>query len=114
MEGIAEPSGEAGPTGRVRVVESLAERTTVEVSAERAGWLILTDNFYPGWRAEVNGRGSAILRANFLFRAVRIPEGESRVVFRYRPASLLIGAALSLAALAAGVAWTWMPRGMRA
>ena len=59
--------------------------------------------FYPGWEAEVDGRASAILPANLLFRAVRIPDGAREVLFRYRPASWrtgLLGAAASALALA--------------
>jgi hypothetical protein len=111
LKGISAPAGEPGEAGRVRILESIPERIVLEVSAKRAGWLVLTDNYYPGWVAQRNGVRMPILRANFLFRAVRVPEGESRVVFSYQPSSLPIGAAGSLAALVAGVGWAWRPRG---
>jgi uncharacterized membrane protein YfhO len=44
----------------------------------------------------VNGEETAVLRANYLFRAVKVPAGESEVEFRYRPASFQAGAAISL------------------
>jgi uncharacterized membrane protein YfhO len=86
------------------------ERFVVQLSATRPGWLIVTDNFYPGWMAERDGTSVPIRRGNFLFRAVEVPAGESRVVLRYRPISFLLGAAGSLMALGVGLGWAWAPR----
>jgi membrane protein YfhO len=110
LAGISRPEGEAGETGRVRILESRAEEIEVEVSAHRPGWLVLTDNDYPGWIARVDGKSVPIQRGNFLFRAVRVPAGDLRVVFRYRPLALTLGGAVSLAALVLSIAWGWAPR----
>ena len=94
----------------MRIVEDLPEKIVLEVSSGHPGWLVLTDNIYPGWSAELEGRRAEILRANHLFRAVKVPAGDSRVVFRYRPLSLWMGAAGSLVSLAAGIAWVLRSR----
>lgn len=111
LAGITEAAGERGGEGRVRFVEDLPEEIVLEVSSGRPGWLVLTDNCYPGWVAEREGRRAEIFRANYLFRAVKVPAGESRVVFRYRPLSIRSGAAGSLVSLAAGIAWALRSRG---
>jgi vacuolar-type H+-ATPase catalytic subunit A/Vma1 len=54
---------------------------------------------YPGWKASVDGDAQPIQRANYLFRAVRVPAGRHTVRFRYQPTSFRAGAAISLAAL---------------
>lgn len=54
------------------------------VKSSTEGLLFLSDNYYPGWKAFVNGQEVEILRANYTFRAVKIPKGESTVEFRYR------------------------------
>ncbi|HEV8336991.1 MAG TPA: hypothetical protein VGR67_11275 [Candidatus Polarisedimenticolia bacterium] len=110
VEGIRSARGDPGAAGSARVVVDAPERLVVEVSAARPGWLIVTDNFYPGWIAQRDGTSLPIRRGNFLFRAVEVPAGESRIVLRYRPRSFLLGAAGSLIALGAGLGWAWAPR----
>jgi uncharacterized membrane protein YfhO len=60
---------------------------------------LLTDTFYPGWRASVDGRSAEILRADLTFRAVHIEPGTHRVEFHYRPAWLRWGTWISGVAL---------------
>lgn len=75
------------------------ERVEIAVEAPAPGVLVLTDTYYPGWHARVNGANRQILRANGLFRAVAVPAGRHEVVFEYRPESLRLGAAVSMLSL---------------
>jgi hypothetical protein len=74
-----------------------------------AGWLVLTDVWFPGWKCTVNGQPTEIHRADFLFRAVAVPSGPCEIVFTFEPESyrrgreLSLGAAALLLVLAAGV-----------
>ncbi len=98
--------GTAGATGEVTFEEDGSERVRLRVRASAPGFLVLTDQDYPGWTATVNGRSTPVLRANYAFRAVVVPAGESSVEFTYRPGSLRAGAALSLlTAVALVVLW---------
>jgi uncharacterized membrane protein YfhO len=65
---------------------------------------MLTDSWYPGWVAFVDGKETPIHRADYIFRAVPLTPGEHSVVFEYRPMSLLWGAIISgLSVIACGV-----------
>jgi hypothetical protein len=75
-------------------------RIVVDVGDGPAGWIVLTDIWYPGWICEVDGQPAAIRRANYLFRAVQVPERAKEVVFRFEPATLRRGRAISLGTLA--------------
>jgi hypothetical protein len=63
--------------------------------------LVLSDSYYPGWTATLDGQLAEILAADGLVRAVAIPAGRHRVVFRYDPRSFRWGFALSLTTLLA-------------
>ena len=74
-------------------------RVEVDVAARTPAVLVLSDHWYPGWEATVNGAPTPILRAYHALRAVQVPAGKSLVRFDYRPRSFRIG--LTLAAVAA-------------
>ncbi len=102
---IAPPSGSlpllgegASPqpsAGSVSFVRYEPERVALEVSAPVDGWLVLSDAWYPGWQARIDGEPAGIERADILFRAVAVPAGEHRVEFLYWPASFRLGCWLS-------------------
>lgn len=76
---------------------------TVQVRADLSapGFLVLTDSYYPGWHAFVDGVEKPILMASGLFRAVELEPGSHVVKFVYQPSSLVLGLWISLASLAA-------------
>jgi len=77
------------------IVHYGARKVELKVQTSRPGLAILTDVYYPGWQAEVNGQPAKIYRANGLLRGVWLPEGEHQVVFSYWPPSFQIGFALA-------------------
>ena len=91
-------------------------RVDIEVQAAAPALLVLSDLFYPGWQATVDGRPAEILEANYAMRAVAIPEGAHEVRFLYRPASFRAGVAVSAAgclAVALLISWRLWPRRRR-
>ena len=83
-------------------IESLTDSgntVTIRASLPQAGWLILSDTFYPGWQAAVDGLPTEIQVANTAFRAVQVPPGAHTIEFRYEPRSVSIGLLVSLVCL---------------
>jgi hypothetical protein len=100
-------SGDDTDTDRARIAVYSAERVVVEVNTESEGYLVLTDAHYPGWQATLDGHEVSILRADVLFRAVRVPAGSHTVEFSYRPRTFQAGAAISLVTLFGMVISGW-------
>lgn len=76
----------------VRTVSWASAKIILDVTSADSAYLVLTDNYYPGWIAEVNGSAVEIMRANHTFRAIPIGPGIHRVVFRFRSNGLRLGA----------------------
>jgi len=93
--GLAE--GSRSQHRAAKIVSYAPERVEIEAESEEAGVLVLSDSYYPGWLAQVDGAPAEILRANGLYRAVVIPAGRHQVVFEYRPSSFRHGVWLSAA-----------------
>lgn len=72
----------------------------LQAQADAAGYVVLSEVWYPGWRATVNGQPAPVLRANYALRAVPVPAGESSVHLWFAPAPWRWG----WIAFAAGVA----------
>jgi hypothetical protein len=85
----------------VQITSYTPERVDIRARLDAPGYLILTDAAYPGWRAWVDGEEVEILTADLLFRAVRLDAGSHTVTFAFRPRSVSVGGAVSLASAAA-------------
>lgn len=80
--------------GSAEIVEYDANSVVIKASTDKGGILVLTDTFYPGWKAYVDGEPAEIYRVNGLVRGVFLRDGDHTVEFRYLPASFLAGVAL--------------------
>lgn len=88
------------PPSRAEVVTYASDRVVVETESGGSAFLVLTDSYYPGWRAYVDGREEKIYRADYLFRAVYLPGGRHRVEFLFQPLSMGLGALITLGTVA--------------
>lgn len=73
-----------------------AEKSNIVVHTDKDGLLFVSDSWYPGWKAKIDGMDTQIIRANYAFRAVPLIAGDHEVEFFYDPESLRLGSYLSL------------------
>lgn len=86
------------------------ESVKVQTVSQEESLLVLSDAFYPGWLAAIDGQAAPIHATNVLFRGVRVPAGEHIVTFDYAPQSWrvglwLTGAGIVLIVLLGVAAW---------
>lgn len=107
---------QAAQTGLdVEVREDSPNRVEINASSDRDGLLVLTDSYFHGWKASINGMPSPILRVNGILRGVLIKKGRSVVVFDYFPVSFKAGllvSAISALACVALIFTSCLRRGM--
>jgi hypothetical protein len=90
------------PSGSVSVdvVELSPERLQVSVGPHGEGILVLSEIYDKGWRVRVDGRRAPLLRVDGILRGVRLPAGgTTKIELEYAPASLRIGASVSVTLL---------------
>jgi hypothetical protein len=102
--------GKANPGGSVRILSHSADEIALSVDGLAENVLVLSEIFYPGWRAYVDDRPEEIARVNAIFRGIEVPAGKHHVLFRYEPQSLYFGActsALTVVAIGATAGLRW-------
>lgn len=94
----------------VQITRYEPEWVELQVELDTPGYLVLTDTYYPGWTADVDGHPVPIQRANLYFRALALEPGSHRVTFHFEPHQVRLGLGVSLASwlawsLASVLAW---------
>jgi len=98
-EGAAgEKSSHGAHAVEVKILKYSPNRVEIETIGNDKGFLVLSDNYYPGWQALVNGKKTDVLRVYYNLRGVFLSPGNSTVTFTYNPLSFKIGAAVSACA----------------
>lgn len=90
-----------GAEGTARVVH--IDDTAVEVLTDTtsSAFLVLSDMYYPGWKATIDGIPTHLFRADYILRGVMVPAGGHIVRFEYVPQSFYSGILISAASLLA-------------
>ncbi|MEP7354113.1 MAG: YfhO family protein [Acidobacteriota bacterium] len=101
---------EGGGTAAVRTWQP--EIRAFDVNASAPGALRLSEQFFPGWKATIDGQPAPVDRWEGAFQSVTVPAGQHIVEFRYRSRYWLLGLAITLLCLT-GLVW-WARHGGRA
>ncbi len=102
-----------GQAGRVEIVQRTASSLSLNVATSADGLLVLSEVYYPGWQATVDGQETPIVRADYTLRGVLVPAGGHRVEMVYRPLTFIWGAVVSAATVVTLVVtglWIWLRR----
>jgi len=108
--GFALPAYDTVPLWHA-MVDSYANGTIIlEVETTAEGILVLSETYYPGWTAVVDGIRTDVHRVDGCLRGIRLPAGRHTVSVRFEPASFSRGMILTLVTLGvcgAGFALSW-------
>lgn len=107
VEQITPPDNGPEPEVSAQITQDTPRRVEIIAEAAHPAVLILSDTWYPGWRATVDGHDTPVLIADGMFRAIQLPEGGHTVVFSFEPWTVRMGAYASLATLCVIIAGFW-------
>ena len=100
------------------IISYTPNEVIIDVDIDTPSWLILTDAFYPGWKAFTRPLGSmedqeteiGIARVTGNFRGIQL-DGNATIRFKYSPNSVKVGAFISflsgMTILFLAVIWLW-------
>lgn len=82
-------------SGSARITSYSNTEVVIDCTSTRGGYVVLNDLWHPWWVATLDGTATPILRANVLFRAVRVPYGHHTVRFTFAPVTQTLGSLLT-------------------
>lgn len=91
--------------GEAKILSEIPDEISIQATMHSPGMVVLGDQWYPGWRAWVNGKEAVVHQVNHALRGVSVPAGVSHIVYRYEPFSFKLGCWLMLFASVISVAW---------
>ncbi|WP_419947533.1 hypothetical protein [Candidatus Palauibacter sp.] len=119
IEGRVGGEAPAAGQGSASLVRHEPDRVVLEVVADRAGLLAVSEIHHERWKALLDGEEVVVWRVNTAFRGVEVPAGRHELVFEYRSSPFTFGAWVSLLTLVGLTmsiltAWRRRPRGSEA
>jgi hypothetical protein len=98
------------PDAADKVAVTRYRSSSVDITADLTcdGMVVLSDTFYPGWRATVDGKAVPVQEVDFAIRGVLVPKGHHDIRYRYRPWSVYLGGLLSFAGVAGVLALVFL------
>ncbi len=98
---LANPAAKSGPSpSNVKVTHYSPNRIAVQIRNSAPGFLVLSEIYYRGWEAMVDGQRVPVERVNFTLRGVELSPGDHKVEFVFRAHSFRNGAAYSVLGIA--------------
>lgn len=82
-------------SSNIEIMEYDLNRVELQASTDLAGFLVLADTYYPGWRATIDGERTPVYQADYLLRAIYLPPGDHTIEFSFLPPDFLVGLAIS-------------------
>jgi hypothetical protein len=95
-------------SGHLEIYAYRPNQVKIGVQSSTPALLVVSDMFYPGWYATIDGDPAPIYKTDGIFRGVSIPAGKHTVEMRFFPASLRLGLGFALQALVLMVGTTIM------
>ena len=111
---VGEPSvpacGRQGLPQKVEFISESNNRLALQVGVAEDSLLVLSDTYYPGWKAFVDGEKTKIYRADYTFRAISLNAGAHRVEFVYDPISFKLGVGATILGILGCLGMGWVAR----
>lgn len=101
---------QGGVSGTADITNYTNNSLSIRSHSNKDAVLFLSEVYYPGWKAFVDGKETTIYRADYTFRAIVVPSGFHTVVFRYEPMSFEIGCWLFVSGLIGLLVISFIPK----
>ncbi len=87
------------PTDQAEIIDYSSNKVNIISKTNYDSILMLTDAYYPGWEATIDGNKTKLFKADGVYRAILLPGGSHKITFSYNPFSFKISLILSISSI---------------
>jgi hypothetical protein len=91
----------AEPAAPLRVARPNSDRITIDATLPRPALVVVSEQFFPGWEARVDGKPVALAKVNAVLMGVAVAEGSHHITLEFLPKPVILGVRLALATFGA-------------
>ena len=81
---------------KIKKLDYLSNKVKIAIELDNDGFLVLSDTYYPGWKAFIDGKETTIYKTDYILRSILLEKGAHSVEFIYDPISFKIGYIITL------------------
>jgi hypothetical protein len=83
-------------SAQLNIVDYQNTRASFLTVSDTPQFLVISDVFYPGWRATIDGEPTQLFQTDYVLRGIAVPAGRHTVEVTFKPRSLILGGIVSL------------------
>lgn len=87
----------------LKLVEETPTKRVMELDQLWPSYVVISQAWFPGWKAYIDGEEVPVWRANYAFNAIAVPAGSNHIEFVYEPENLRAGLWIGVLSLGVGV-----------
>ena len=76
---------------KIELLKNKAHKKIYSIESNKPGFVVFSEMFYPGWKAEINNKEVKLYKVNFILRGLFVPKGANQIKFYFEPSSIKYG-----------------------
>ena len=76
---------------KIELLKNKTHKKIYSIESNKPGFVVFSEMFYPGWKAEINNKEVKLYKVNFILRGLFIPKGANQIKFYFEPSSIKYG-----------------------
>ena len=81
---------------QIELLKNKPNEKIYNIKSNKPGFVVFSEMFYPGWKAEINNREVELYKVNFILRGLFVPKGDNKIKFYFEPTSIKYGSIIQI------------------
>ena len=84
---------------QIDILKNKPHEKIYSIGSNKPGFVVFSEMFYPGWKAEINNKEVELYKVNFILRGLFVPNGNNKIKFYFEPSSIKYGSLVQIVSI---------------